>query len=212
MLGKQFYCEIAFLLFFEIFLLTSQSSTIVEDIDPKHSIGKAYFYCDISDVRKRRVTDILSSLVIHLLAWEPHDKSLLDKTYKVHQDGLSKPSDEKLLKILGQFISGFEETYILVDALDECLNMEEILNFIENLHKLALKQCHLLVTSRREPQIADVIMPMEPIEIDMCQMPIDADIKIYIDTMLHSSPELRRWGKNDKDLIRNVLLEKANGM
>ena len=158
------------------------------------------------------MTDILSSLVIHLLAWEPHGKSLLDKTYKVHQDGLSKPSDEKLLKILGQFISGFEETYILVDALDECLNMEAILNFIENLHKLALKQCHLLVTSRRELQIADAIMPMEPIEIDMCQMPIDADIKIYIDTMLHSSPELRRWGKNDKDLIRNVLLEKANGM
>ena len=55
-------------------------------------------------------------------------------------------------------------------------------------------------------------MPMEPIEIDMCQMPVNADIKRYIDTMLHTSPELRRWGKNDKDQIRNALLEKANGM
>ena len=158
------------------------------------------------------MTDILSSLVIHLLAWEPHNQSLLDKAYKDCQDGLSKPSDEGLLEILGQFISGFEKTYILVDALDECLNMEEIMSLIETLHKLGLMQCHLLVTSRRELQIVDAIMPMEPIEIDMCQMPVDADIEMYINAMLHSSPELKRWSKNDKNLIRSVLLDKANGM
>ena len=59
---------------------TLKSSTIVEDIGGKDSIGKAYFYCDVADIRKRKVTDILSSLVIHLLAWEPHDQSLLEKT------------------------------------------------------------------------------------------------------------------------------------
>ena len=78
----------------------------------------AYFYCDVSDAKKRNVTDILSSLVVHLLAWQPSDQSLLHKTYDNCMGGLSKPFDDKLLDILEQFISGFEMAYILIDALD----------------------------------------------------------------------------------------------
>jgi hypothetical protein len=59
------------------------------------AIGLAYFYCDISDT-KRGVTDILSSLVVHLLAWQPLDQSILDKTYEDCMEGSSKPSDDRL--------------------------------------------------------------------------------------------------------------------
>ena len=172
----------------------------------------AYFYCDISDSKKRNVTDILSSLVVHLLAWLPSDQSVLDKTYDDCMEGLSKPLDDRLCEVLRQFISGFEKTYILIDALDECLSIEETLEFIETLHGWDLRQCHLLVTSRKEQQIIESMMLTKPVEIDMCHMPVDNDIAKYLDCMLHSSLELKRWGTNEKDLIRKAILKKAKGM
>ena len=55
-------------------------------------------------------------------------------------------------------------------------------------------------------------MLTKPMEIDMYQMPVDDDIAKYIDFMLHSSSELKRWGTNEKDLIIKAILEKAKGM
>jgi hypothetical protein len=126
--------------------------------------------------------------------------------------GLSKPFDDKLLDILKEFISGFEMAYILIDALDECVKMEEIFKFIHTLHGWEIEQCHLLVTSRKEQQILESMGTMMPMEVDMSQMPVDDDIRKYIEYMLHSSSELKRWGPIEKDQIRKVLLEKAKGM
>jgi len=84
--------------------------------------------------------------------------------------------------------------------------------FIETLYKWDLWQCHLLVTSRKEQQIVESIMALKPMEVDMSQMPVDNDIEKYIDSMLHSSVELKKWKPNEKGLIRQVLLEKAKGM
>jgi hypothetical protein len=195
--------------------MMSCSSTIVQDIQlnaKKGSIGLAYFYCDVSDAKKRNVTDILSSLIVNLLSWQPSNQSFLTKTYEDCMQGLSMPSDDKLQDALRQLISGFDITYILIDALDECFNWEEILEFIETLKKWDLWKCHLLVTSRKEQQIVESIMAMKPMEVDMSQMPIDDDIEKYIDSMLHSSVELKKWKPNEKGLIKQVLIEKAKGM
>ena len=146
---KQFCCELRIPLIGN-YLLIPLSSTVVKDIQSmsnKGTIGLAYFYCDVSDAKKRGITEILTSLIVHLLAWQPSDQSVLDKTYEECMEGSSKPSDDRLEEVLRQFISGFEMTYILIDALDECLDVEDTLDFIETLHTWDLRQCHLLVTS-----------------------------------------------------------------
>ena len=182
----------------------------------------AYFYCDVSDDKKRSVIDILSSLIIQLLAGQPSNYSHLEETYNLcfkflFSNGplvtmLLKPSDKQLYQVLRQLLSGFEMTYVLIDGLEECLHMGEILKFIKTLHGWSKREYHLLVTSRKEQQIVESMVSAKPMEIDMSQMPVDVDIEKYIEFVLHSSPELERWGSDDKDLIRKVLLENANGM
>ena len=127
-------------------------------------------------------------------------------------EGLSKPLDDRLQEVLKQFISGFEMTYILIDALDESINVKDTLEFIETLHAWDLRQCHLLVTSRKEQEIIESMILTKPMEIDMCQMPVDDDIAQYLDYMLQSSSELKKWGTNEKSVIRKAILEKAKGM
>ena len=114
------------------------------------------------------------------------------------------PSDDRLQEVLRQYIPGFETTYILIDALDECLYVVELIK------TLGAWQCHLLVTSRKEQHITESMMLTKPMEIDM--MLVDDDITRYIDFVIDSSPELTIWSTNEKDLIRNTMLEKAKGM
>ncbi len=172
----------------------------------------AYFYCDVSDAKKRNVNDILSSLVVHLLAWQPSNHSLLDREHEDCMNGLSLPSDDKLQEALRELISSFEISFILIDGLDECLDWEEVLEFIKIIHGWGLWQCHLLVTSRKEQQIVKSMVSMYPLEIDMSQMPVDDDIGKYIDFMLNSCSELKEWGLEEKALIRKYLSAKAKGM
>ena len=127
-------------------------------------------------------------------------------------NGLSNPFDDRLQEILRQFLSSFEMAYILIDALDECSDWEEVLEFLKTLHGWGLWQFHLLVTSRREQQIVKSMMVTNPMKIDMSQMPVDDDIQKYIDFMLRSSLELQEWGSEERGLIRKVLSEKSNGM
>ena len=127
-------------------------------------------------------------------------------------DGLSKPSDNKLYDVLRQFISTFQKAYILIDALDESLDREKIMEFVQMIHAWDLEQCHLLVTSRKEQWIVQSMVSTNHMEVDMSKMPVDADIERYMDFHLHSSPELQKWGRDEKSSIRQALLEKAKGM
>ncbi len=171
-----------------------------------------YFYCDISDAKKRTLTDILRALVISLLAQEPSDLSILKRAYGDCMDGVSKHSDDKLWEVLRGFIAGFKLVYLLVDALDECLDIGKILEFIHSLHGCGFAQCHLLVTSRKEQKIFESMAPTKPMEVDMSKMPVDDDIAKYVDHSIQSSGELRRWTPDEKASIRKALLEHATGM
>ena len=108
--------------------------------------------------------------------------------------------------------NSFKTVYILVDALDECLKVRQILDFIQTVHAWGLDQCHLLVTSRKEPQIADLMRSIKIMEVDMSQMPVDNDIKRYIEFILQSSADLRKWNEKEKVSIRDALFGKAKGM
>ena len=174
--------------------------------------GLAYFYCDVSDSRKRNVTDILRSLVVNLLVWQPVNESILNAVYQDCGGGYSKPSNEALYKVLRQFISTFQQAYILIDALDESLDREKMVELVETIHGWDLEQCHLLVTSRKEQWIVESMVSTKPMEVDMTQMPVDADIEKYIDSHLCSSLELRRWSSDEKVFIKHVILKKAKGM
>ncbi|KAF8621256.1 hypothetical protein AX15_007917 [Amanita polypyramis BW_CC] len=192
-------------------------STLIEDIKRianRGITGLAYFYFDISDERKRTVMGFLSSMVLNLLVWAPANQSTLDKVYADCHSGLHKPSDMALLEVLKNFISGFQETYIFIDGLDECFNVEEMLELVKSIHGWHIDQCHLLVTSRKEQSIVNSfsLMHVVPAELDLSCMPIDVDIGNYINHVLHSSSELKRWEQDAKNLIKQTLLAKSGGM
>ncbi|KIL58409.1 hypothetical protein M378DRAFT_170663 [Amanita muscaria Koide BX008] len=192
-----------------------KSSMIVENLQSiveEGSIGMAYYYFDISDDRKRTVDGLLSSLALSLYTCSPCNHTAVDQLYMRCKDGVSKPSGQQLEDLLKQLISGFKETYIVIDALDECKEQQELLKLLRKIHGWQIGQCHLLVTSRKEQVIVNSLQHVGLKEIDLSLMPVDNDIKKYIDEVLEESEGLNSLDLGLKKDIKELLKAKANGM
>ncbi|KIL60365.1 hypothetical protein M378DRAFT_52332, partial [Amanita muscaria Koide BX008] len=100
----------------------------------------------------------------------------------------------------------------VIDALDECKEWQKLWKFLKMINGWKIGQCHLLVTSRKEQVIVNSLQHLEHEEIDLTLMPVDDDIKNYIDEMLEESVELAELEVETKQHIKGLLKEKANGM
>ncbi|KIL54578.1 hypothetical protein M378DRAFT_18753, partial [Amanita muscaria Koide BX008] len=184
----------------------------VESIFVEGSIGLAYYYFDTFDVKKKTAGGLLSSLALRLYTCNPSNHTIVDQLYKNCKDGVNKPSGQQLEDLLKGLISGFKETYIVIDALDECGEWQELWKLLKMIHGWQKDQCHLLVTSRKEQVIVNSLQLVAPEEIDLTLMPVDNDINKYIDEKLEGSVELQRLKAETREEIRRLLKAKAKGM
>ncbi|KAF8326443.1 ectomycorrhiza-induced ankyrin-domain/NACHT-domain-containing protein [Amanita rubescens] len=191
-------------------------STIIEDIkaivQAQPETGFAYFYFDINDKAKQSSRSLISSLVLNLTA-KSNNYLSMDKLYNKH-DKLSLPTKDELLTLLMELLQGFGQTYVVIDALDECDDDYHKLfdTVIKVIHKWQLPHFHLLVTSRREQ---DIIMNMEelvPTELHLSAELVGSDIISYINSAIENDGRLKRWSSEIQQDIKDSLISGANGM
>jgi len=112
--------------------------------------------------------------------------------------------------------------YLIIDALDECSNTSEIpsdrnrvLQLVKGLSDLYLPDLHICVTSHPEVDIREVLDPLTSPSRRVSlhdQSGQNEDIKDYIRSVVYSEPIMRRWRKEDKALVIEILSERAGGM
>ena len=84
--------------------------------------GLAYFYFDINDKAKQTSRSLISSLVLSLTA-RSNNYHYVDRLYRKH-DKLSLPTKDELLTLLMELLQGFRQTYVVIDALDKCDDLQ----------------------------------------------------------------------------------------
>ncbi|KAF8623784.1 hypothetical protein AX17_007287, partial [Amanita inopinata Kibby_2008] len=169
-------------------------------------MGLAYFYFDVNDRAKQDVRGFLSSMVSSLFVVPKANQSVVVQLYDKHSSGLHQPTDGELIDALRGLVSGFTRAYIVIDALDECTELDQAIDLIKSMAKWS--HCHLLVTSRREQVIVEALGPISHIEIDLTHMPVDEDILAYIEHVVGS----QKWPMEAKIRIKEALTQKANGI
>ncbi|KAL8638995.1 MAG: hypothetical protein Q9228_003911, partial [Teloschistes exilis] len=137
---------------------TILSSTIIqntiEHCQSRASTAVLYFYFDFNDVEKQRHEKMIRSLIVQLFLQRTRTSQALEALYLSSMNGERQPTSETLLKTLQQML-GFEDTYIVIDALDECLERHELMENIEELTRWTGEKLHILITSRPESIIAE---------------------------------------------------------
>ena len=117
-------------------------------------------------------------------------------------------------------LDGQHPTYIIVDAIDECplrssseSPREEVLDFIDELVALHVRNVHICVTSRPEVDIQAILGPLAPHTISLQNHSGQKrDIADYVCSFVKTDRRMRRWRDEDKDLVIETLPERADGM
>jgi hypothetical protein len=207
--------------------MLSIRSAIIEDI--KHmresrSALVAYYYFDFKDAAKRDIRGLLTSLLLQLVDDSDSCWDLLSQLHKRCRDGSEQPSDITLAQCLKNMLDfpGQIPTYIIIDALDECPNnigtpsaREMVLNFVEDLVGSNHSNLFMCITSRPEQDITTTLNPLAPPSRRVSlheEVGQREDIDSYVRSFVQSNRAMRRWRMEDRELVIDMLSERANGM
>lgn len=197
-------------------MLIQDSSLIIEHLkhwtSSKERIPIAYLYCDYSDSDKQKTSSLLSCLAYQLLnqhpssCW-PEAKSSYER---YHSLGTNITTGDAF-KLLKSIVTGLADVFIVIDALDECLEddgrRKSLISGLSNLMPFV----RLLVFSRDLPDIRRQFKNAMCVEIRAH----DGDIMKYIDNRVANAERLSTYTAKDDGLgklIRITIARKACGM
>src|SRR5258707_14344336 len=184
----------------------------------------AYFYFDFRDISKQHWRDLIPSLLTQLSSRSASRCDILSRLYSDHDDGARQPNDEALKRCLIEMLALPDQrpTYLVIDALDECSNVSgipsprnRVLQLVKELAELHISNVHICVTSRPEVDIRDILERLTSRRVSLHdQNGQKKDIEDYVRSVVYSESELimRRWRKEDKELVIKTLSELADGM
>ena len=184
----------------------------------------AYFYFDFRDANKQGLRDLVPSLLTQLSARSDPRCDILSDLFLAHDKGKNQPSDSALADCLKKMLMlpHRSPTYLIIDALDESSNIsgipsprDRVLRLLKELVELRLPDLHICVTSRPEIDIRDVLESLTSSRVSLHdETGQKEDIVEYVKSVVYSNSEpiMRRWRTEDKELVIEVLSERADGM
>jgi hypothetical protein len=201
------------------------SSTIIEDIKTMQNSGLAslvIFYYDFREDQKKGLRGLLSSVLIQLGHQSDSYCDILSQLYLEHDSGFKDPSDDALIRCLKRSLGLPRQAslFLIVDALDECLNTpaqsyprEKVLMLLKDLIDSKLPNLRVCVTSRPELDIEAILKPLTFRSISLHdEHGQEEDIRNYIESTVNENPKMQRWSSAHRQLVIEHLTERANGM
>ncbi|KAG4441352.1 hypothetical protein IFR05_003166 [Cadophora sp. M221] len=196
-------------------------STIVDHLMSKESsfrseteqkIGVAYIYCSYNDQRAQTLDALLSSIIQQLISSCPAPSQMSDPLLQLALDFYDalddhSPQTSDYVRLLEDVVVNLNRTFVLIDALDECaevdnggLNARAIL--ISTLSNMPLQ---LLVTSRQLESIRDLFPDTAELRIRPDRGDIQSYVKWRISDPIHGSKKLLRLTRMNEGLQEYII-------
>ena len=201
------------------------STAIIEDIQTMGKSGDAslamYFF-DFRDDQKKDLRGLLSSILLQLCDQSDAYYNIISTFHSTHDNGAQAPRDAKLIQCLVDLVKlpGLPQVYLIVDGLDESPNTstqsdhrDRVLSFLDGLVKAQLQNLRLCITSRPEVDIRGVLEPLAFYSVSLeTESGQKKDMDAYIKSIVHADKNMKIWKPKHKQLVIDVLTEKADGM
>lgn len=183
---------------------------------PSHISVLCFFFNNkANDPHKTQIAAIFRSLIFQL--WQSlGDTSLMVQAREMicqseydRAWGLEYMTD--ILRSIFTHLSGF--LYIVVDAVDECEEPEELIKRLRQLNQESDGKLKILLSSRPEQKVA--VSHTKDLGIEVAQEITMADIELYTTTEVNEAIEKGRliFGSDElKHEVVNTLIKEANGM
>jgi hypothetical protein len=203
----------------------SASSAVIEDIKTMQKSGLAslaIYYYDFREEQKKDLRGLVSSVLVQLCHQSDSFCDILSGFYGDHANGSQHPGDDELVQCLHQILElqGQAPIFLVVDGLDECPDTsdlpsarEKVLGFLEGIIDAQFPNVRICVTSRPEVDIKLILEPLTPYSVSIHNEKGQIeDIEKYIKSVVNMNRKMRRWKLEHKELVIEVLTERADGM
>jgi ankyrin repeat domain-containing protein 50 len=214
------------------FLTSAVIDYVQRHRDSKPDAALACFYFDFSNDLVLKTESMLRSLVSQLSARKDGLPAALTQraqelfslvtgrrltrdllpAERPSQNGVAQPLLEDLVEILHGIIKESSHTYIVIDALDECADQDELLPVLNALFTAEEDGLCIFLASRHTWSIAEAIESKMAYVVKAGYEQVCGDIEQFVRCRVRNHPRLGRWPTKLADEIRQVLLEGAEGM
>jgi hypothetical protein len=152
------------------------------------------------------------ALVAQLVVQCSNDSIALGSLYSDIQRGIQQPDVNFLTRILHLIVQSFQQTYIILDALDECSELDELINFIEEMCNWGVSDFRIIATSRQLSEIDETVGIRATDKLCLQDSKISTDILILVQHRLETDRKFQKWPAEVRDEIQNTLINGAHGM
>ncbi len=116
-----------------------------------------------------------------------------------------------MVNALWKIVEALPHAYIILDALDECPERDELLEFLKKLAEWRLDRLHVLVTSCRLTEIDEALDSVGARRVALQSQLVDPDIETYVRSRLHVDKALK-WPSNVQEEIEECISKGAGRM
>ncbi|KAH9965039.1 hypothetical protein BGW80DRAFT_1255032 [Lactifluus volemus] len=198
-------------------------SAIIEDI---YSMCKAklaslaFFYFDRDD-NKKDLRSLLSSLIFQLYDQSDSYFNILSAFYSAHRCGSQYPSDTALAQCLKDMLRlpGQAPIYVILDGIDECPKRLTVFPLVKmsDVRRGACgftssKSPHLCQQSTRRRHHGCHCAFSTSFHFSPQRGRTKEELIQFVRSVVDSKPGMRNWAAEDKELVIDLLLQKADGM
>lgn len=178
----------------------------------------SYFFCQASDERINSATAVLRGLIYLIVDQQPSLLSHVQERYKHVGDALFKDVNawsalsEIFLNILKDMDASPQQTYIVIDALDECVtDLPKLLDFIA-IKSAVFSHVKWIVSSRNWPDIEEhlAITQQISLRLELNEDSISAAVGAYIKHQVEWLAQKKRYSETTKDTVRQHLSSNSN--
>ena len=192
------------------------ASSVIAEIEDTLLDSKSillYYYFDFDDRQKQTISGCVSSLLLQLaMVTDSFEKLWL--LYQACDHGQRQPSARETTEALQTTIGTVPRVYLILDALDECSELDMLLEFMIEIYESWDLDLKVLATCRKERNIDEALETLNPITVNLHGELITQDINVYVEKRLNTNARLKKWclDAQIKSELKQTLVEKADGM
>ncbi|KAJ5374397.1 hypothetical protein N7517_006403 [Penicillium concentricum] len=197
---------------------TVHCSTIIEHVQKicKHDDQPVcfciYYYFDFKDRKRQTFDGFIRSAIAQICRQSTVVPREVMRLYEDKSKKGQDPSPASLVETLLTLLKHPGKTYIILDALDECLAQKEIFDLILRMKEGTAWSANIMVTSRLERQIQTGLQDLVTRAIPLRGPQVDHDIQTLVRHVLVSDPVLSKRPIQMKREIEHAIVNGASGM
>ncbi|KAK4061799.1 hypothetical protein Trihar35433_9399 [Trichoderma harzianum] len=202
------------------------TSKVIEHLESTNDSMLAYYYFSFRNKDSQSLRNMKCALLVQMLKRlsipHPDKESVFfiprafRSLYDTHFPSKTPPMEE-LDSVLGEVIDLSEETFLIIDALDECDSefvKGEAIDFLASLLGKAKSKLHILITSRLEVDIETKIsqLSISTHSVALHAIDVDRDIRKHLEALMREDDSFKAWSHALKKRVIEHLVQNADGV